>query len=81
MAKYKVTDKVPVPPMRAISARYPFADMSIGDSFFVPLEDVQTREQIRQSCYYYSRKNPKYRFTVVPEKNGHRVFRISLNDV
>lgn len=72
--QYKVTNKVPVPHHRMI---YPFRMMEVGDSFLVPLEDLKNHRQVRSAASHFGRRNRPYRFSVIREKSGYRVFRIA----
>jgi hypothetical protein len=78
---YKIDKKVPVP-KHEYGIKYPFKKMEVGDSFFVPKDDVTDRNSIRQACYYMQRKMENaVKFRVVNEDNdtgfiGYRVFRV-----
>ena len=77
---YKVTNKVAMPPSRIRTPKYPFWDMAIGDSFFVPSEDV-SKTALKQSCYYAARqsedsKGRRWKWRIVDEEKGYRVFRV-----
>lgn len=74
---YKVVKGIPMPPSKVRSNLYPFYDMDIGDSFFVPMVDVASRDALRQSCYYATRKSGNVlKFRIVTEDKGFRVFRV-----
>lgn len=55
---FKVEKKVPVPKSLEYSERntYPFEDMKVGDSFFVPEEDI-TPSKVRAAVWNYARNN------------------------
>ena len=68
---YKIEKHIPMPTSRSI---YPFADMEVGDSFFVPKNDiVGTRVSVAIS--YYKKKNPKKSFATRKDENGMRIWR------
>lgn len=59
MARITVSPNVPIPESKRVmpgEARYPFLDMKVGDSFFVPLTKGKTVSQLRNainsSAYY-----------------------------
>ena len=75
--KYAVDKKVPVPAFRGrATTRYPFAEMDVNDSFFVPMIDVASSKSLRQSTYAASKKHGGKSFRMVEVENGYRVFRI-----
>lgn len=81
MLTYKLTNKVKPPESRIRTPSYPFAEMEIGDSFFVPRDHLKSKLQLKQSCYYFSRNSMErmgklYKFRISDEKGGYRVFRI-----
>ena len=78
LARYKISNRHLPPAEKAIDARYPFADMQIGDSILVPRSDVRDIIQLRQTCLYYARKHEGFRFSVRSEKAGFRVYRVNL---
>lgn len=70
MADFKVDKNIP-PPTR--KAKYPFAEMQVGDSFFVP--DMTTRSLQNAASYY--RKTLNYKFeSKAREENGVKGARI-----
>jgi hypothetical protein len=56
---------------------YPFHEMDVGDSFFVPMDDVKSINRIRSAASQFWRRHGTARFTVTTQKNGYRVFRVS----
>jgi hypothetical protein len=55
-------------------ALYPFADMNVGDSFFVP--ETIKRTNVQNAAYMYAcRKNVK--FSVRAVEGGLRVWRVA----
>ena len=72
----KIETGIPLPP--ANGAKYPFATMNVGDSFFVPFdgEDPNTvRERIGSPAGQWSRRHEQ-KFTVRRVAGGMRVWRI-----
>lgn len=77
---YRITDKVPIVPSRIRTPKYPFWDMDVGDSFYVPRKDAN-KVAVKQSCFYASRlsvqrKGKRWRWRIVDEREGVRVFRV-----
>ena len=56
-------------------SKYPFKDMEVNDSFFIPEKDL-TRSKIQSAVTYYSLKHPERRFTVRRTEDGCRIWRI-----
>lgn len=63
----KIEKGVPIPDRRG---KYPWADMDVGDSFFVATDKV---ENFRRNVYGKNRNGKK--FTARAEGNGVRVWR------
>lgn len=78
MIKYKVDKKVPMPLFRTIAkySRYPYAEMEIGDSFYVPENDVASKNSLKTTSYAACKKNQGKLFRVADDKDGYRVFRV-----
>lgn len=73
---FKIETNVPVPPLSGgARPKYPFREMKIGDSFFASNEDAKVIS-VRVSAHTFGRRNKEYRFTVVKESGGCRVWRI-----
>lgn len=64
----------PIPP--PTKSKYPFRDMEIGDSFWVPdgRNAEATKNNVRSAATCYSRRNGG-RFTVRRDNGGYRVWR------
>ena len=75
----ELTKEVPVPEPR-IRNVYPYKVMEVGDSFFVPVEDVSSSNSIRQTIYASNRRRKPKFFRVVWDEDGvtegYRVFRV-----
>ncbi len=74
--EFKIENKVPLPPGRKWKNRYPWNEMKIGDSFYVPKEAVNTDSTIRTAAAYFARRNPEYKFRVAVVEGGVRVWRV-----
>lgn len=71
---YKIEKHVPAPEDLGGMKKYPFDDMEIGDSFFVPNGKVRN---IKQQVQYYQNKTEKRkRFAVREVEGGVRVWRV-----
>ena len=76
--KYKVEKKIPLPTFKTrLTSRYPFAEMEVNDSFFVPVVDVASSKSIRQTTYAANRKHKGKVFRVADVDGGYRVFRLA----
>lgn len=78
MIKYKIDKNIPMP-LKAF--RYQLAEMTIGDSFFVPIEDLShckdPDKTLRNSLYAKKKKLKfKVKFTIQKNEKGFRVWRI-----
>ena len=80
MDKYKINKNIPMPKPSQLSALLPWDEMDVGDSFFVPVEDVQSNNSIRQTVYASNRRRKPKFFRVVFDDSGvdfgYRVFRV-----
>ena len=80
MDKYKISKTIPMPKPSHLSAMFPWDDMEVGDSFFVPVEDVSSNNSIRQTVYASNRRRKPKFFRVVWDEDGitegYRVFRV-----
>jgi len=78
--KYKINKNVPMPKPSQLSSMFPWDDMEVGDSFFVPHNDVQSSSSIRQTVYASNRRRkPKFYRVVWDDEGvelGYRVFRV-----
>lgn len=81
---YEISKGFPVPDLtpRGPVSKYPFARMELGDSFFVPSEDLPAKglDSIRAAIYSYHKKVKgagKFRALWVGDMSGVRVWRIA----
>lgn len=61
------------PEIRYLRSRYPFRQMKIGDSFFVP--ELQAHK-VRTAASYFHCRNREFSFVTRQEKGGVRVWRV-----
>ena len=83
---FKVEKNVAIPATAwAMKAKYPFAKMSVGDSFFVPVEPQtrlsfdRARARICSACYSFCKGGYSDKFTIrkIEHEGGFRVWRIA----
>jgi hypothetical protein len=74
---YNIDKNIPHPNFNRV--KYPFKDMEVGDSFFVPLDGVDALT-IKNRLNCAVRDNSlklSFKFAQKRENNGYRVWRIS----
>ena len=86
MHLYKIEKNVPIPRRVSSTISYPFIEMDVDDSFFVPAltkdEDLsKLRVKVYSACVYFRKSAAKYndlKFMVIqiPENNGVRCWRV-----
>ena len=76
MSEYKIEKHIPVaPPWNAQRrSKYPFKDMEVGDSFFVP-EDAATRAAIYLAAHKAEKEHAGKKFQATAVEGGMRVWR------
>jgi hypothetical protein len=74
MSQYQIDKNIPMS-LKNMRSKYPFAQMEVGDSFFVPSDDVKNINALRQSFYRYAHEHGR-RFVAQHESGGYRVFRV-----
>lgn len=72
---FKIERGVLMPSRRSTESKYPFLELEIGDSFFVP-EDANKDNNIRASAHSVGFRNSK-KFSVRKVDGGFRVWRTS----
>lgn len=71
---YEIDDNVEIPPKRNRSTKkYPWAEMKIGQSFFVP---NKSQASLSATAIGYSYRHPGLKFTTAKENDGVRCWRI-----
>lgn len=76
MSDFKIEKQVPVPKSYR-QHKYPFADMEVGDSFFVPEDDGgnRVRDRVAPAANGYG-KPRGWKFTTRTVEGGARCWRI-----
>lgn len=73
--EFTIEKDVPMPKVdNKRRGRYPFEEMEIGDSFFVP-EAVASANSLGSSVHYFCKGKKSYKFSVRREQGGCRVWR------
>lgn len=75
MSKFKIEKNVPPPAPRCYLGKYPFKDMKVGDSFFVPEGSNHNLASMRQKAYLAG-KHHGMKFSTRYADGGVRVWRI-----
>lgn len=75
---FTVEKNVPIPRSNWTgNYRYPFRQMEIGDSFFVPGDSPgEAAIRVRSAASYFCHRNPGFYFSVLKVDGGCRVWRI-----
>ncbi len=72
---FQIESNIPLPEKKTANDKYPFKDMKVGDSFFVPGADTVPailRGRLYASCSNRRQASGKTeRFSVRIETNGH----------
>jgi len=74
----KIEKNIPIPKMR--NSKYPWSNMSVGDSILIPVgEDEQLviiRNRVSKSIHKYNmRTGKKFRSMSIPKENAVKVWR------
>ena len=76
MSLYQIERKVPfVPISKTRQTKYPFPDMKIGDSFFVPADNTKAIPRVRSAASLWAQKYNRKLVTRVVD-GGVRVWRV-----
>ena len=59
-------------------SKYPWREMRIGDSFFIPNKDVTSDSMAFSAPSNFSLRNPEYKFAVRRIEDGYRIWRIAV---
>ena len=79
MSAYHIEKGIPLPTMPT-NMKYPWRDMKVGDSFFVPVKKESERTMrgaITSSFYNYQRGNRGQRIALRQVKGGFRIWRVA----
>lgn len=77
----QIEKNIPMPADRATGMHYPYADMEVGDSFYVETNgtnELATARRLRGSSHAFTRRNggEGKKFSVRKMDNGFRVWRV-----
>lgn len=70
---YEIERGVEMPVMKT-KAKYPFRELAVGDSFFVPDEDIANNKRMHSTAYNYG-KRYGMKFVARRVEGGMRVWR------
>ncbi len=73
---FKIEDNVPLAPHGNNHSKYPFREMTVGQSFFVPTEAASYSTVAQAACSAGSLKGDGTRFTIRKVDGGVRVWRL-----
>ncbi len=71
---FAIEKNVPLASRRRNDAKYPFRDMRIGDSFFVPHTDIRAIPRVRSAASEWARRMG-WEFTTRKVEGGLRIWR------
>lgn len=75
--QYSVDKGVPLPNPRVRGGKlikYPWDELQVGDSFFVPTGSVKNIQVMRSNCHQRSQRS-KHRYIVREVTGGYRIWR------
>lgn len=79
MSGIKIEKNIP-PPFGGGRTKYPFSEMQVGDSFFIPCSDAAMRQTVNNLIVsakgWSSRNNNSAKFTARAVEGGARVWRL-----
>lgn len=73
---YKIEKNIPMPLIRGFRM-YPYREMKVGNSIFIPDSDVPPSGAY-PAPHYFAKRNPEYKFTVRKVEGGFRIWRIPV---
>lgn len=62
MSEVLIEKGIPIPEKRSRTTKYPFADLSIGDSIFCPTEVKSTPSIVAAASRFRKEKHPSWKF-------------------
>lgn len=82
MSEVLIEKGIPIPEKRNKNTKYPFADLSVGDSIFCPTEGKSTPSIVAAASRFRKQKNPSWNFvherqTNKDGKKGVRLWRVA----
>lgn len=74
----KIEKGLPVPKTATRTAKYPFKEMVLGDSFFVKdeVDAKRMQQRVAAAACMFVRKNPGYKFKTQASPEGVRLWRV-----
>ena len=73
----KIESGIPVPKNKTSKSKYPFAEMRVGDSFFLEGNPGAQQSVLGSASSFYTKRHPGMKFTVRREEMGARIWRIA----
>lgn len=73
---FAIEKGIPAPPERDTPFRYPFGQLEVQDSFFVPAENTGTIPRVRAAAAMYAKRHGM-KFVTKQSDGGIRVWRIA----
>ncbi|MXO67764.1 hypothetical protein GRI72_02815 [Altererythrobacter marinus] len=78
MADFKIEKGIEMPASHRAMRRYPFADMEVGDSFAVPVNDGEDDMTVRSAAWDYGRRHGmKFTGRLLRDEGVLRVWRVA----
>jgi hypothetical protein len=74
--KLEIEKGIPIPPKKGGKIFFPFDEMEVGDSFFVPVKEKNMRRLVNNKASKYAGKSGK-KFTTRTVEGGIRCWRIA----
>ncbi len=72
-----IEKNIPIPDNRKL---YPFSEMEIGDSFFIPMKigenNYRQKQKVHLAVWRFHQRHSDKKFTTASEDNGIRIWRI-----
>jgi len=77
--EFKIEKNIPIPPKGKHKRLFPFHEMEVGDSFFVPNEFIdkhyKNRKTLASSAFYHGKRH-NVKLTTCKQENGFRIWRV-----
>lgn len=73
---FKIDKGIPIPPDNQKMTKYPWREMEVGDSFFMPVEPSKSRNKVASGLLTTARFYKPLKFKTAQNSNGVRVWRI-----
>jgi hypothetical protein len=72
--EFKIEQGIEIPPRRSGALKYPFDQMNVGDSFFIPEDSSVKPANVSNSAQAYGKQTGR-KFTVRRVEGGYRCWR------